>query len=294
MLYRFNSAQARFEAALTRAGIASRVAEDVTFFERVEIRSVLLRFGRLARVDPDRNGPDLLSSVLGEAGFDLDSPPDGLGAARSRWESLLALAELVQGLAAFASGLPSDARSTLAEIKALARRNVDLGAEGVTLATLHRSKGLEWDVVFVVGMADGCVPSSFAATPGQLAEEERLLHVGITRARTELHLTWPALNARGWDNRPSPYLDQVSGSSSSSSSSPPRRLSSQSRTGGRSPRAVNRHAFAHTPSPPSTRARIAPTRSKVRRRAGSVSAGSVFVAPPVHSVAWRDKQSKFR
>jgi DNA helicase-2/ATP-dependent DNA helicase PcrA len=88
VLYRYNSAQARFEAALTRAGVASRVAEDVTFFEREEIRSVLVRFGRLARADPDRNGKDLLSSVLGDAGYDPDSPPDGLGAARSRWESL--------------------------------------------------------------------------------------------------------------------------------------------------------------------------------------------------------------
>jgi DNA helicase-2/ATP-dependent DNA helicase PcrA len=152
-------------------------------------------------------------------------------------------------LSAGAGGSPSDARSTLGEINALARRNVDLGTEGVTLATLHRSKGLEWDIVFVVGMADGCVRSSFATTPGQLAEEERLLHVGITRARKELHLTWPALNARGWDNRPSPYLDQLFGASTSSSSPPSRSPSRQTRTGGRSPGVVSRRATASMSSP---------------------------------------------
>ena len=221
VLYRYNSAQARFEAAMTRAGIASQVAEDVTFFEREEIRSALARFGAFARADPDRDGKELLSSVLGDAGFDPDSPPAGLGAVRTRWESFQALAELVKGLSGgTGGGLSSDARTTLREVNALARRNADLGSDGVTLATLHRSKGLEWDVVFVAGMVDGCVPSSFATTPGQLAEEERLLHVGITRARKKLYLTWAAQNARGWDNRPSPYLDQLSPTSAMSAPSP--------------------------------------------------------------------------
>ena len=79
--------------------------------------------------------------------------------------------------------------------------------DGVTLATLHRAKGLEWEVVFVVGVTDGAIPSTYATTTQERAEEERLLHVGVTRARRELHLTWPSTNARGWTNRPSPLLD---------------------------------------------------------------------------------------
>ncbi len=252
MLYRYNSAQARFEAALTRAGIASRMAEDVTFFEREEIRAVLVGFGRLARAEPDRDGKNLLSSVLSDAGFDPDAPPDGIGAARSRWESLQALTELVEGLPAGGVG-SRGALSILDEINGLARRNVDLGTDGVTLATLHRFKGLEWEIVFVVGMSDGCVPSSFATTPGQLAEEERLLHVGITRARNELHLTWPALNARGWDNRPSRYLDQVCGASASPSSfpsgTPSRKPSKQTRTGSDPPGVPGHRVSARVASP---------------------------------------------
>ena len=142
--------------------------------------------------------------MLARIGFDRNSPPSGLGAARSRWESHQALLELVEGLP---DGSRRDAASVLSEIEGLARRTAGGKTGGVTLATLHRAKGLEWDVVFVVGVTDGAIPSSYATTPAERAEEERLLHVGLTRARRQLHLTWAATNARGWVNRPSPFLN---------------------------------------------------------------------------------------
>jgi len=204
VLYRFNATQARFEAALARAGIATVVAEDATFFDREDIRSVLVPFGRSARAQPEVPGLELLATQLARAGFDRDRPPEGLGAARARWESHQALVELVEASPEMAA---ADARGLLAEINALAVRTHGPRGEGVTLSTLHRAKGLEWDVVFLVGMNEGAMPSAFADGPDELAEEERLLHVGVSRARRELHLTWPATNARGWENRPSPYLD---------------------------------------------------------------------------------------
>jgi DNA helicase-2/ATP-dependent DNA helicase PcrA len=204
ILYRYNASQARFEAALARADIATVVADDVTFFERDEIRSILVPFGQTARAQPEANGLDVLTAILTRAGFDRDSPPAGLGAARSRWESQQALLELVEGLP---DAPGRDAGWMLAEINGLARRTGGQHTDGVTLATLHRAKGLEWDVVFVVGVTDGAIPSSYANTAAERAEEERLLHVGVTRARRELHLTWAATNARGWTNRPSPFLD---------------------------------------------------------------------------------------
>lgn len=204
VLYRFNAAQARFEAACTRAQIPTVVADDTTFFEREEIQSVLKRFGQMARLDPQRPGLDLLCALLAEGGFDRDKPPEGQGAARTRWESLQALLDLVDSSPTLKS---ADSASLLAEFNQLASRTHGPRVAGVTLATLHRAKGLEWDVVFVVGVHDGSIPAGQAKTPEARAEEERLLHVGVTRARRELHLTWAAANPRGWDNRPSPYFD---------------------------------------------------------------------------------------
>jgi DNA helicase II / ATP-dependent DNA helicase PcrA len=206
VLYRFNATQARFEAAFARAGIPTVVAEDGTFFDREEVRAVLVPFGQAARKQPDLNGLELLVSMLSRTGFDCDRPPSGQGAARARWESQNALLELFE---AWPPAKEADARSLLSEVNALAVRAQGPRTDGVTLATLHKAKGLEWDVVFIVGVADGAMPAAYAETPAELAEEERLLHVGVTRARRGLQLTWPASNPRGWPNRRSRYLDRL-------------------------------------------------------------------------------------
>jgi DNA helicase II / ATP-dependent DNA helicase PcrA len=204
ILYRFNASQVRFEAALTAEGIASVVAEDTTFFEREDVRAVLVPFGQAARAEPERPGLALLNEILIRAGFNRDLPPESLGAVRARWESHEALLELVESSP---NRMKTDAQALLAEINGLAVRTAGPQGERVTLATLHRAKGLEWDVVFIVDVTDGAIPSFYAETPAERAEEGRLLHVGVSRARRELHLSWAATNARGWTKRPSPYLD---------------------------------------------------------------------------------------
>jgi DNA helicase-2/ATP-dependent DNA helicase PcrA len=62
--------------------------------------------------------------------------------------------------------------------------------DGVTLASLHAAKGLEWDAVFLAGMSEGLMPISLAETDAAVAEERRLLYVGITRAREHLELSY--------------------------------------------------------------------------------------------------------
>ncbi len=62
--------------------------------------------------------------------------------------------------------------------------------DAVSLATFHSAKGLEWPVVHVAGMEDGFCPIAYAETDDQLAEEQRLIYVALTRAEQELHLTW--------------------------------------------------------------------------------------------------------
>jgi DNA helicase-2/ATP-dependent DNA helicase PcrA len=62
----------------------------------------------------------------------------------------------------------------------------------VVLSTIHSAKGQEWDIVYVLNVADGNFPSEFAAGKPELVEEERrLLYVAMTRARNELHLCAP-------------------------------------------------------------------------------------------------------
>ncbi len=63
--------------------------------------------------------------------------------------------------------------------------------ERMILSTIHSSKGLEWDAVFVMGLADGRFPHSAAALGEQWEEERRLLYVAATRARKYLYLTYP-------------------------------------------------------------------------------------------------------
>ena len=60
------------------------------------------------------------------------------------------------------------------------------------LSTIHSAKGREWDVVYVLNVADGCIPSDMATgSPEQIEEERRLLYVAMTRARDHLHLVHP-------------------------------------------------------------------------------------------------------
>ena len=62
--------------------------------------------------------------------------------------------------------------------------------EGVTLSSLHSAKGLEWDAVFLVGLAEGTLPTNYARTGEAIEEERRLLYVGVTRARHTLWLSY--------------------------------------------------------------------------------------------------------
>ena len=88
--------------------------------------------------------------------------------------------------------------------------------QGVTLASLHAAKGLEWDVVFLVGASDGLIPISMAEGPEAVEEERRLLYVGLTRARRQLFISWSGARTPGGPRAPV----------ASRASSPPRQASS--------------------------------------------------------------------
>ena len=85
----------------------------------------------------------------------------------------------------------------LAELEQRAAAQHAPTVQGVTLASLHAAKGLEWDAVFLVGLVEGTLPIQYALTDEQVDEERRLLYVGVTRARESVALSWALSRAPG-------------------------------------------------------------------------------------------------
>src|SRR3989344_3276247 len=80
----------------------------------------------------------------------------------------------------------------LEEVALVSSADTSAGSDKVTLMTIHAAKGLEFPVVFMVGMEEGIFPHSrvYESGPSELEEERRLCYVGMTRAREELHLSY--------------------------------------------------------------------------------------------------------
>ncbi|WP_198938705.1 ATP-dependent DNA helicase UvrD2 [Mycobacterium sp. NS-7484] len=212
VLYRINAQSEVYEEALTEAGVAFQVRGGEGFFSRQEIRQALVALHRFAERDiPEDNLPALVRELLEPLGLSVE-PPAGTKA-RERWEALTALAELVDEEVAVRPEL--DLRALVAELRQRADARHPPVVQGVTLASLHAAKGLEWDAVFLVGLADGTLPISHALAHGPdsepVEEERRLLYVGVTRARVHLGLSWALARTPGGrqGRRPSRFLNGI-------------------------------------------------------------------------------------
>jgi DNA helicase II / ATP-dependent DNA helicase PcrA len=211
VLFRTNAQSEAYESALADAGVAYLVRGGERFFARREVREAILLMRGAARAD-DGGKPlgELVRDVIAGAGW-TQRPPTSGGAMRDRWESLQALAGLADDVVA------AEPQARLADVvreldeRAAARHAPTV--EGVTLASLHAAKGLEWDSVFMVGCSDGLIPISMAEGPEAIQEERRLLYVGLTRARRELRLSWSGARHTGGraSRRPSRFLDEAAG-----------------------------------------------------------------------------------
>jgi DNA helicase-2/ATP-dependent DNA helicase PcrA len=213
VLFRTNAQSETYDQALADAGVPYQLRGAERFFDRPEVRRATTalraaaRFGvndsLLADVD---DLPSQVRAVLSGEGW-TSHPPAGSGAVRERWESLAALVDLARDFAAARSG--ATLGDLVAELDERANAQHAPTVQGVTLASLHAAKGLEWDVVFLVGVAEGMMPISYARTDEQIEEERRLLYVGVTRARERLHLSWALSRAPGGrpSRRPSRFLD---------------------------------------------------------------------------------------
>jgi ATP-dependent DNA helicase UvrD/PcrA len=176
ILFRTNAQSARFERALTRRAIPFHMADTGRFATRSDVRPFLDQLRTREREDPHSFAEHLAELATDDA--------LAAGELRSRRDLILELGreyladERAASVAGFASWLDLATRA-------------DVPMEpGVTLATFHRAKGLEWPCVFVTGLERGLVPISWATSAEARAEEGRLLHVALSRAEDELHLSW--------------------------------------------------------------------------------------------------------
>ena len=206
VLYRTNAQSQVYEEALAEAGVPTVVTGSERFFDRVEVRQAMVALRAAAKTTPAATPlPVAVADALAAVGWRAESPPAG-GAARERWEALTALVTLAEELP---DGSLDDFSAELARRATIQHSPT---VDGVTLASLHSAKGLEWDAVFLVGLAEGTLPTTYAKADEAIEEERRLLYVGITRARQRLWLSYGLARAPGGRaRRPCRFLPQLAG-----------------------------------------------------------------------------------
>ena len=219
VLVRTNAQIPPFEEALAAAGIRYQVRGEL-FFRRTEVlRALGVLRSRSARA-AGGGLVDALEAIWFERfGFRRDEEPDG-EEARQRHASLVTLLGIAERLER--SGAPSSEEAAdavagmavfLEEVGRRAAQEAEGTGGGVNLLTYHRAKGLEFDAVLLPALEEGLLPIRQASEPAEVAEERRLLYVGLTRARVHLWLSWAARRAgpsgREQPRKPSRFLDDL-------------------------------------------------------------------------------------
>ncbi len=200
ILHRINGRSEDLEESFARAGIPFQM-RDGSFLRRPAARTVLSRL----RYELDGDVPGAVERVAAAAGYDPEAdefPTDEEATRQADLARLIRLAEEFGGtsLEAFAK----DLRSRFTE---------DTEGRGAVLLTYHRAKGLEFDAVFLPRLEDKELPFALSRTEEEIAEERRLLYVGITRARRHLYLSHAQLREgeKRKRPRPSPFLGDLFG-----------------------------------------------------------------------------------
>lgn len=216
VLYRTNAQSRSLEEQFLKSGIPYRLVGGVSFYERREIKDVLsylklinnpkdsivlkrvekIGKGRLAKfweffTEISNNLEqfstiELLDKILEKTGY-LSYLDDGTDEGKGRIENVKELRSVAEQFPNLSDFLENVA---LVENGSIRGRKKEEYKDAVTLMTLHSAKGLEFSIVFMVGMEEGLFPHSRSMLDiNELEEERRLMYVGITRAKEKLYLT---------------------------------------------------------------------------------------------------------
>lgn len=231
ILYRINAQSRIFEEMCLRAGIRYHIYGGVRFYERKEVKDLLAMvrvvcnprddisrerieklgkkrskfiFNALKTVTQQTPG-ETLQEIMKKTNYasvyDPDEPDDAM-----RLENITELVSVAHTFTTL-----SDFLDSVALIESGYERQKT--EKSISMMTIHASKGLEFDAVFVVGLEDGVLPHSRSMVAKEhLEEERRLLYVAITRARRYLYLTYAkkrTVYGRTQYNLPSPFLAQA-------------------------------------------------------------------------------------
>lgn len=214
ILYRTNAQSRLFEEACVKMGIPYRLVGGFKFYERKEIKDLLaylkaainpsdtvaearaLKLGKrrftafkveMEEIDPGKLTPlalleKILESTRYKDKFKINDPEDQ--------ERLANIKELLNVAAQFDNTQLFLENVALVQDNEMADTEFSNGQNAITMMSLHSAKGLEFPVVFMVGMEEGLLPHSRSLLEkDQMEEERRLCYVGITRAKERLFLT---------------------------------------------------------------------------------------------------------
>jgi DNA helicase-2/ATP-dependent DNA helicase PcrA len=169
VLARTNAQIDLIQSVLSKANLPTQIKVSERFFDRVDVKDAIRQIRQASVLPSEINDwlADLRALLLpfGDADF------------------VYAFLNLAQELNT--NEPKSSMRTFLRELNERAEQNNPPTLPGITLATLHSAKGLEWPYIFLIGVSDGILPM------GQdLAEERRLFYVGVTRAAKQLVITY--------------------------------------------------------------------------------------------------------
>lgn len=221
VLYRTNAQSRVLEEVFLKSGLPYVLFGGIRFYERKEIKDILaclrlvanpndsLSKTRVEKIGKGRSAkfhaleeelkPNLanfttiqiMDKIL-EATDYLNYLDDGTEIGKSKIENvkeLKSVAEQFPDLTQFLEQVALVESEYSSDEKA--KKSLPAARQAVTLTTLHQAKGLEWPVVFMVGMEEGLFPHSRCfLDPNEMEEERRLCYVGITRAKQNLFLTY--------------------------------------------------------------------------------------------------------